>query len=462
MTSLKEDRKSRGKKETLYAFLFSLASKAITYLLLLVFANLYLPEEYGLGTFALNIRNIVMMVAFIGLPDALIPFVVKNKKTSSIINNLSAITLVTFAIGLFLSAKYPWILPLVITYPLVMLTSVASAFLRAEEKYHIPVRAGFTSIIIILAAAYFLKSYEKLGVISAYAIGNLYAFFATAYPVRGRMNEVLSSLSIKKFFDFNESKPYFVSAFFITIIAGMFMLLNWLNSTLLGVLGTFSQVAQFGIASAIAGVISVIPISLSMFIITRSSQLIDSKKSVNLLHRVVRVSFFSSLLSSILLVTLIPLLIRIFFPKYIGIESSVSVLTLGIIFFSSYYIVYSYYIGKMKTQKALIPIFMGVLINTLIAILTIKNYGILGASAAISLAHLSVLIWMSRKERIKRITLASLLAIALIYITYMIGYYGFIILILTIPISLLFKIITLEDIKVIKDAFFEIIYVKNA
>jgi len=198
-----------------------------------------------------------------------------------------------------------------------------------------------------------------------------------------------------------------------------------------------------------------------MFIITRSSQLIDTKKSVNLLHRVVRVSFFSSLLSSILLVTLIPLLIRIFFPKYIGIESSVSVLTLGIIFFSSYYIVYSYYIGKMKTQKALIPIFLGVLINTLIAILTIKNYGILGASVAISLAHLSVLIWMSRKERIKRITLASLLAIALIYVTYMVGYYGFIILILTIPISLLFKIITLEDIKVIKDAIFEVSYIKN-
>jgi O-antigen/teichoic acid export membrane protein len=115
----------------------------------------------------------------------------------------------------------------------------------------------------------------------------------------------------------------------------------------------------------------------------------------------------------------------------------------------------------MKTQKALIPIFLGVLINTLIAILTIKNYGILGASVAISLAHLSVLIWMSRKERIKRITLASLLAIALIYVTYMVGYYGFIILILTIPISLLFKIITLEDIKVIKDAIFEVSYIKN-
>ncbi len=442
----------KGKKETVFAFGYSIASKVIVYLVLLVFANLYLPSEYGMGSFVFNIRNLIMLFVFLGLPDALIPLLVKKKKIGSIFGILSIITCFIFGIGLILTIKFPWIFPLVITFPLIMLTSIAMAFWRAKSKYDYPIKVGLFSIILTLIFAYLLKDYGKFGVITAYSIGNLFSFIAIAYPIRKEL-----ILNFKEKNNFNLSKAYFKSALTITMIGSIFTLFNWVNSTLLGFFGKFESVAEFSIASSIAGVVAIIPFTLSMFMITRAGQIASIKKSKRVLHRVTRISFFCTLLLSSILISFIFPIIKIFFSQYVGSEIYIAILTIGMVFFSSYYIIYSYYVGKLKSEKALFPVILGIMINLILGVILIPIISVLGVVIAISLAHFIILLIISKNEEIKKILLMSFFSVFFILIVFKLRYFGIIFSALLTPLCLFFKIITKEDLLVIKNTIYEII-----
>ena len=445
---------AEGKKETVYAFAYSLASKAVTYLVLLVFANLYLAEEYGAGSFAFNIRNIVTIVAFIGIPDALIPFIVKKKKIGAILKTLILINLAVLLAGIVIAFREPWIWPLVLTYPLVMLNSVGMAFWRAKSRYDIPYKAGFYSIILTLVAAYLLSGYGRVGVLGAYAAGNLISFIWTVYPIRG---EIIGGFSGK--LNFDEAKNYLKVAMVVVIIGSLFVINGWVNSTLLGIFGTYEQVADFGVSSSLAGIISIIPLSLSMFILTRASQIRSKIKSKAVLYRTVRISFFLSLLAAIALTTIIPTILHVFFPKYIDSAIYVFVFNIGMVFYASYNVIYSYYIGKTNPGKALVPVILGLIINLGLAVgLLMEGYGVLGVAIASSVANFAILLFLSMQESIKKIVLMSFFAVAAIALSYYSGYFGAAVFVLTIPLSFALGIITLEDFGIIRNVLRKIVY----
>ena len=445
---------AEGKKETVYAFAYSLASKAVTYIVLLVFANLYLAEEYGAGSFAFNIRNIVTIVAFIGIPDALIPFIVKKKKIGAILKTLILINLAVLLAGIVIAFREPWIWPLVLTYPLVMLNSVGMAFWRAKSRYDIPYKAGFYSIILTLVAAYLLSGYGRVGVLGAYAAGNLISFIWTVYPIRG---EIIGGFSGK--LNFDEAKNYLKVAMVVVIIGSLFVINGWVNSTLLGIFGTYEQVADFGVSSSLAGIISIIPLSLSMFILTRASQIRSKIKSKAVLYRTVRISFFLSLLAAIALTTIIPTILHVFFPKYIGSAIYVFVFNIGMVFYASYNVIYSYYIGKTNPGKALVPVILGLIINLGLAVgLLMEGYGVLGVAIASSVANFAILLFLSMQESIKKIVLMSFFAVAAIALSYYSGYFGAAVFVLTIPLSFALGIITLEDFGIIRNVLRKIVY----
>ena len=445
---------AEGKKETVYAFAYSLASKAVTYLVLLVFANLYLAEEYGAGSFAFNIRNIVTIVAFIGIPDALIPFIVKKKKIGAILKTLILINLAVLLAGIVIAFREPWIWPLVLTYPLVMLNSVGMAFWRAKSRYDIPYKAGFYSIILTLVAAYLLSGYGRVGVLGAYAAGNLISFIWTVYPIRG---EIIGGFSGK--LNFDEAKNYLKVAMVVVIIGSLFVINGWVNSTLLGIFGTYEQVADFGVSSSLAGIISIIPLSLSMFILTRASQIRSKIKSKAVLYRTVRISFFLSLLAAIALTTIIPTILHVFFPKYIDSAIYVFVFNIGMVFYASYNVIYSYYIGKTNPGKALVPVILGLIINLGLAVgLLMEGYGVLGVAIASSVANFAILLFLSMQESIRKIVLMSFFAVAAIALSYYSGYFGAAVFVLTIPLSFALGIITLEDFGIIRNVLRKIVY----
>ncbi|MDP3881869.1 MAG: hypothetical protein Q8Q31_03245 [Nanoarchaeota archaeon] len=446
---------SDRKKETFYSIFFSLGSKVLTYILLLVFANLYSPDEFGRGIFALNIRNIIMMFSFIGLPEAIIPFLIRKKNVGLLLKTFIIINVPLIIAGLVFSFFQPWALPLVITFPLIFLTSLAVAITRAHDKYSKQFKAGVWSILVTLILAYFLKSQGVYGVTSAYAAGNLFAFFYLIYPVKKEMKEAFRLKMLKG--ERKTLKLYFKNAFFITTISGIFVLLGWISSTLLGILSTVEEVARFGVASSIAGVVSVIPTSLSLFMINRAIQIKNKEKRSRVLNRVTRISFFSSLLASLIIISFIPWIIKIFFPQYAGIELSLVILFVGAIFFSSYYIVYSYYIGKMESHKAMLPAIVGLSSGLVLSLILIPIMGLEGAALSNLLAHIAIFFILIFKERMKRIAVLSILALIFAPLTYYSGYFGFLIILMLIPVSLIFKVITKEDLEVLKEFTFKLV-----
>ena len=73
-----------GKKELVYYFFLNLISKGFTYILLLVFANLFTQEQYGEASYIYAFFSIIFIFSFIGLPDIFVVWFIKNKDVSSI------------------------------------------------------------------------------------------------------------------------------------------------------------------------------------------------------------------------------------------------------------------------------------------------------------------------------------------------------------------------------------------
>jgi len=436
-----------SKKETIHAFLYTALSKIVTYVLVFVFANYYISEEYGLGNLAFNIRNIVIIATSIGLVDGLVPFIVMKKKINSILKSLVFINLLFTIIGLIASIKYPIFLPFALTLPFSLLSSISLAFWRAKSRYGFANFAGLFGVILILIFAFFFSSLGSLGLTLSYSLGYLLASILVFYPIR---KELFNSLKGK--FKFEDTKDYLKQGLAITFISNLFLLISSIDSAILGIPGDFRLIAEFAIASAISGIISMIPLTLALFMITRASQIKNKQKSLDIFHRITRISFFTSISAAILLVIFTPLILKLFFPLYENIGVYILTLSLGMVFFSSYYIIYSYYIGKIQSQRAVLPVLVGLIINIALSLIFVSQYGIIAICIANALAHLVTLLLMAKNEKMKRVVFMSSFSIILIPLVYFIGYWGILIFLVLMPLSILFKIITLEDIRVLKEA----------
>ena len=68
------------KRAIVFRFFFHAISKGLSYLLLLIYANLFLKEEYGAASFWLSLFYLGAGLLFLGLPQVFVPFMVKNRK----------------------------------------------------------------------------------------------------------------------------------------------------------------------------------------------------------------------------------------------------------------------------------------------------------------------------------------------------------------------------------------------
>ncbi len=457
---INEEAKLDGKKQVVYATFYSLGSKFLTYLLLLVFANLYTPEEYGLGSFAYNLRNIIMLFVFIGLPEALIPLLVKRKKVESVIKAIIwitiSVTLICLILSLLPGALQLWILPLVITFPIVMVTNIGTAILRAREQYSQTYTAGFYSMIVTLISAYLLRGFGSWAVVGAYSLGNLCAFLIVAKPVKKELITLFSKSIRFRGKIGKDLKEYIFFALGIALVGSSLTLMYWITSTALGLYGYFADIAKFGVASALASILTIIPISISMIILTKASKLKKLGNDV-LLARSTRISFFITLIGAILLTTFMPWILKLFFPKYLGIEIYTAILIFGSVCFASSYVIYSYHIGIMNLRNVLSPILIGLVVHLIISLIFATKFGLGGILITQSTIQLAILVYLAKSQNIKRITLAAIASLLLFWAAYSSIMLGLLAIIATIPLAIITKIIDRQDISIIKKTFCEIL-----
>ena len=448
---------TKGKKEAFYSMFFSILSKISTYILLLILANLFLKEIYGKVAFVMSIFNLILFVCVMGAPDALVPWIIRKKDTNSVFYFLMSLSLVVMVIGIIILWDHKWALPIVFTLPFLALARFSNAYLFSRYKYHLVDLAGFLYIVLSVIFIYLFRSYQGFGIILGYSIGYVLISFFLIYLARKNISEFF----VKFKYNFPVIREYVKKALATSLLAASFAFLGWIDSVILGWLSTFENVAQYNIAGPISNVVNLIPISVGLFLLTRTSELGDRLKIRKILKRTLRISFSFSLLGSIVLSSLAYLVINIFFPKYVGIEVFIVILLMGMVFFSLYHLIYRYLLGKLKPEKALLPILIAAVLNIVLEILLIPKFGLYGICIATLLSHLVAFTLLAIKIRVLKQFSLSYLLVLFIPLAYYMEYYGLLLLIVVVPLLFFFKLIKKGDVYVIIKTLKDILQIES-
>lgn len=377
-----------GKRETVYFFALNVASKFVTYLLLIAFANLFAILDYGEAAFALSAFTIVGVLAQLGAPQAFVPYLVKkDPRAKSIFWFLVLLTAAFTIAGLVVCLRYAWITPLMLSLPFLLFYGVGRTILRAQHKHHL-VQAG-DSLAVLLAFAFVVlfKDFGKTGIMLAYAASNILVSLAVAWWTRSELKKLVLPIQFKRPAVFEYAKK--ASIVFLVFIS--MDVLNKVDSLILGALSSYPNVARYTIAYSFASVISAIPIAISMFLLTRAAEIKEEHVSKAVFLRSARISFSLSLLAAIALNALVYPLTQFFFQKYAGVEPFVAILSIGLVFYSVYFLFFNYFTGRMAPEKAAKPMLFAAVVNVILDVALIPPFGVYGICLATLIAHFSAL-----------------------------------------------------------------------
>ncbi len=446
----------KGKKETVYSFGLSILSKGITYLLLLVFANYFTQADYGRASFVLSVFHLTSVFAFMGLSTVFLVWYIKKKDVSSVFYFLSISGTLFFIMWLIGSIKYFWTLPFALVIPFIFFSSIGSVILKSKHKYHLTQAFDVLFVLVTLVVAVLLSNLGKAGIILAYSSAYLIVSLGVIFLTRNEIREITRKFRIK----IASIKEYLLAGLVTTLVSFSFSFLGWLDSTILGLLSSFENVAIYNIVGPISNILTIIPLSLGAFLLTRTSELKNKDISRRVFLRVLRVAYSVTILLAILLVSILPILFDLFFPKYVGNEVYVAVLSTGIIFYGIYFLTYTRAMGELKQEKALLPIVGAALLNILLDVMLIPKYGLWGITIATTLAHLTAFTLITRElgflGKLKKMILFAIL----VPLAFILGYWGLLLVPITAFLLYRFELIQDGDIKVVLDTLKQIAYRK--
>ncbi|MBU2475292.1 MAG: polysaccharide biosynthesis C-terminal domain-containing protein [Nanoarchaeota archaeon] len=437
----------KGGRETAYTMVFSVLSKVATYFLLLIFANLFLKEVYGRVAFVMSIFNLILIFVLMGVPYILVPWIINKKDSRSVFYFLMLISFVCVVLGIIFSWNHKWVMPLVFLFPFVLIRGFSMAFLNVKYKYHFVSFMELVYAFLSLVFIYSLRNFDKSGIVFGYTI----ALFLQSVILFFLARKDILFLFKKITFNLIPIKNYISKAFLNSLSYVSFAFLDRVDSFILGFLSTFENVANYNVAGPIANVIILIPFSLGMFLLTKSSEVKDNVNSRSLLSRILRISFSFSFLAAIGIISLAKLIILVFFPKYVGIEPFILILLIGVVFYSLYHLIYVYLLSKLRPEKAFFPIGIAALLNIILDILLVPKFGLYGICFATMISHLVAFTILSVKVRmIKRFSLVYLLVLFL-PLAYKMGVYGLLLIILLIPLLIILKLLQKQDLVLISN-----------
>ena len=433
------------KVNVVYVSFFKFLSKFSTYILLLILGNLFIKSDYGEAVFILSWFQLIFFFSFFGLPDLYTAWILNKRDKSTIFYFLFLINLFLIVIGVVFSFKNNLLLPLALVLWTIFLGNIGKSILNSKHRYHFSYFFDVLYILVIILFLWLLKSYGKYGIVSSYALSFFIVNILIIYVVRKDLFLIVKEVQLKP----KVISDYLKKGVTVSLLSISFLLLGWIDTIILGWLSTYENVAKYNIAGPISNVITLIPLSLGMFLLTRAAEEKNKKYSLGMFHRTLRISFSISLIAALLLNSFIFLIIKLFFPKYIEIEGYVMILSIGIVFFSIYNLIYMYLAGKLIPEKAFWPIFTAAMVNILLDIILIPKYGLFGIVSATTLAHGIALTWLLFTIRSFWSYLPVFILILLIPLSYVLRYYGILLTIPTLLLLFIFKLINSGDTKVI-------------
>lgn len=453
---MKSNNQPDDKKETLKSFFWNLASKVATYFLILVLGNLYITSEYGKANFIMSIHTVVFLIALVGIPQAIISWVIKKKDYKSVFKILFFVSIlsgVVLIVASFLVIKifgynknliYPMI---VVGLAMVFYwaNNVAASFAISKKKYSKVSLTAFLSITITLVLSILLKNLGGFGIVIAYMTGYSISALLLCYTERDDFLNVWKDSKIRSDIFWKYAK----SGIFVSLTSLSFYFLSYTDSSILGLLSNFELVGKYGISSAFPGIVALIPFALSMFVLTRMSEIKSEKKSKETLRKVLKISYLSSFVIALFLSIFSHFILSIFFPRYLGIEPYISILLVGASFYSVYFLIYNYHIAKNFIAKKGYILLAAAGINIFLDILLIPFIGLYGISLATVAAHLFAFLMLSKGFLRKGEIILIIISSSMIPLVYYSNAIGMMLAVIDIAVLLKINFVSKEDIKII-------------
>ena len=258
----------KGKKETFFVFLMMLSSKVITYFLLLLLGNYFIKDSFGKASFVLSMYLIATYFCNLGGGEIFISWLVRKKDVHSVFYFLLSLNLLVTLLGIILSINHLWLLPLILAIPFNFINLVGQVILRSKHKYHLAQLFILLGSVATLGGVFIFRVFGELGILLGYSLG----YFVPAILALAVTKKEFIAIASKVQLKLPEIISYVKKGFIISLIFLSFSFLGWIDSIILGIMSTFENVAKYNIAGPISNVITLIPISLSMFLLTRSAE----------------------------------------------------------------------------------------------------------------------------------------------------------------------------------------------
>ena len=392
-----------GKQSLIYG-IGTILTRAVTFLLLPLYTNVFTTEEYGIISLAYAFTGFVMIAYRYGMDSALMKYYIdaegENKKTYfTTIFSIQTLTSLIFSLFLFLTAgffapiflggEYKQLMQLVaIILFLDALWMLPMLILRADEKPRQYIAYSLLNVILTMAFNIYLVVFLKMG-ITGVLIGNIIAsgvlLLATLPIIIENFSfKTISRSALQKILKFG--LPFFPAGIFTVIMElSDRYLLEWLAGTsAVGLYSAGNKLGMFGLLLVMGFNMGWTPYFLKKGKDADAPQ-IFAKVSTYFLGLV---GCFIVLIS-LWIDQLVQL--RIGNAYFIGEEfwSSIQVvpiILLGYYFFGLYVLQLP---GVFMTKKTKwVPFFRGIgaILTILVNILLIPVFGIIGAASAKAIA----------------------------------------------------------------------------
>ena len=419
-------------RQSVYAAVWMLLSKGLTYLLLLVIANKYSVADYGKFSFIFSLLVLLSFFSALGMPYYLVPWIQSKKKTGPVVFILAALSTLFSALIITSAWKTDWIVVLALLLPLWTLNGLGSSLLWAQRKYGLDRFFCVVDGAVTLAIAFAASAQGLTGLASAYVLGYIVQVTVSFLYLRKHLQDA--------FRDFRFHVPtlsrYLMPALVTSLVYLSLGVLNWLDTFVLGLFRASEEVAYYTVASQICSLLALIPTALSFVVLTRKDEKTTFIAS--------KLSFLISLNLAIILIAVREPLLAVFFPKY-PIGLFIGLLSTGMLFYSVYIMHISHAMSIMKPHMVLPKIITACTINIALDFILAPTFGIYGVIASTFIAQLVALLLIGHAQGYGKLVSVVFIVVISVGLALFLKLYALLLPFFIIPLMVVMRLISPED-----------------
>lgn len=403
--------------DILSVFSSNVTALAANLLLVVLLTNTLGPEGYGLYTAVLVIPFLVVSFFQMGIRPSTIFLIGSGKHDpDKVVSAVMSALIITSSSGIFFSIlaylfmhKAGFTLLLMgmalLTIPMRLSAIYAGGVFLAKEQMRKANLINWLTALLTLVLASVLVWMLKLGVNGALFSLMFSNLLVSAYAVNLLRKEYTITLSLRNPLIYNMIRLGVVFALSFLMIQLNYridiLLLQWLADA--------KEVGLYSLGVSIAELLWQIPLAVSVVVMTRSANSIDTALMNANTARLLRLSLIAGVVLSLAIYLTAPLVIPLIWPAYIQSIGIVQTILPGIVILIVFRILSGQLSGMGKPNVAIKALAPSLVLNILLNLLLIPRYGGIGAAIATNISYLTgTLIYVLLYCRITGTSLAAL------------------------------------------------------